>query len=408
MATAERGETGGKLWVSYPSPDQFCDAYRRDLAYGALFVPTTDPPARGTVVSVTLHFAFSAGQVEFEAEVVTVVPAAMASTGAKPGVAVRLQEPVSELRQRLEDATVLLLPAVDELPPDSRRGAARFAARAIVVLEVDGRHYPAETVDVSYNGMLALLPGVDLGEGTEARAVLMHPGSGEELTLEARVVNQTRCEHGVMAVGVEFRYAMDRVDAVTEFLDRLRAFHVAEKLASVAGSLSETPLEVVMETFSSASNAGTLVLKGGDDEGKIVYRDGEILSATTGLVSGIKAVGRMFTWTDASFEFYPRIEPIDGDAEPIPLHSVILAAAVERDELARLPLVGLDPNSTFSVHEERLTAVKAELGELRCAIAENAGMGFPLAALLDILTASDASVMKALADLLEAGVLSFE
>jgi Tfp pilus assembly protein PilZ len=391
--------------VSWATPEEFREAYARDLIHGALFVPTRQPCAPGDAVRVTLQLAFCAGRLDLDAEVVTAVSPAMSRTGATPGVSVRIAEPVGELRRRLEQSSGMILPEADEPTPDDSRRSPRFPARAAVVLEVAGRHFPAETVDVSYNGMLALLGGVDLGEDTEARVILTHPGSGAQLAVEGRIANQTRCNHGVMAIGIQFHYAMERIEEMTRFIDELRGFHRARKLASISGSLRETSLETVLETFSAVSSEGTLVLTRRDDEGKVAYRDGEILYAMTGLVSGGKALGRMFTWSDASFEFHPEVEPIDVAASALSLESAIISAAVDRDEIAHLGLDRLGPDASFRLDETRFAAVEPELDGLQRQVAENAGMGFPLAALLDILPASDAAILKTLADLIEAGIL---
>jgi Tfp pilus assembly protein PilZ len=398
---------GGRdlLRVSWATPEEFRQIYLRDLAHGALFVPTGEEHAAGDAVRVTLEFPFCAGRLEIDAEVVAVVSRGMARAGARPGISVQPSEPVGDLRRRLQGVTGLLLPEVDEPAAQGRGRHPRFPAYAAVVLESAGCHFPAETADVSYNGMLALLVGVDLGEGTELRVVLRHPGSGAELAVDARVANQTRCHHGVMALGIQFLYTVDRIDEVRHFIDGLRGFHRARELASVTGSLSETPLEAVLETFAAVSNEGTLILSRKDDEGKVAYRDGQILYAMTGLVSGSKALGRMFTWSDAQFEFHPALTLIEDAPAPLALQPAILAATVERDEVARLSLGNLGPDAVFSLDEERFAAVKSDLDPLRLEIAENAGMGFPLGAILDILTISDAAVLMALADLIEGGIV---
>jgi hypothetical protein len=393
------------LRVSWATPEEFRQIYLRDLAQGALFLATPQEHAAGDVVRVTLEFPFCAGRLELDAEVVAAVSQEMARAGARPGISVQPSEPVGDLRRRLEGVTGLLLPEIDELVPRGPARNPRFPACATVVLESAGCHFPAETVDVSYNGLLALLVGVDLGEGTELRVVLMHPGSGAELAVEARVANQTRCHHGVMALGIQFFYTVDRIDEVRHFIDDLRGFHRARALASVTGSLSETPLEAVLGTFAAVSNEGTLILSREDDEGKVAYRDGQIVYAMTGLVSGPKALGRMFTWRDAQFEFRPELTMIEHVPAPLDLQPAILAATVERDEVARLSLGDLGPDAVFSLDDERFTAIKGDLDPLRLEIAENAGMGFPLGAILDILTVSDAEILMALADLIEGGIV---
>jgi Tfp pilus assembly protein PilZ len=393
------------LRVSWATPEEFRQIYLRDLAQGALFVATRQEHSAGDAVRVTLEFPFCAGHLELDAEVVLAVSQEMARAGARPGISVQPSEPVGDLRRRLEGVTGLSLPEVEDRVPRGPARNPRFPAWAAVVLESAGCHFPAETADVSYNGLLALLVGVDLGEGTELRVVLMHPGSGAELSVEARVANQTRCHHGVMALGIQFLYAVDRIDEVRHFIDDLRGFHRARALATVTGSLSETPLEAVLETFAAVSNEGTLILSREDDEGKVAYRDGQIVYSMTGLVSGPKALGRMFTWTDAQFEFRSELMLIEYMPAPLELQPAILAATVERDEVTRLSIGDLEPDAVFSLDDERFTAVKGDLDPLRLEIAENAGMGFPLSAILDILTVSDAAVLMALADLIEGGIV---
>jgi hypothetical protein len=173
----------------------------------------------------------------------------------------------------------------------------------------------------------------------------------------------------------------------------------------VTGSLADSPLETVLDTFAGAVPAGTLRLARGPEEGVIAYRDGEILHASAGLTSGAKALGRMFSWTDAEFAFQPGIEPVDTGQPPLPLESALLAASVERDELARLDVRRLDADATFAVDKERLAAIESSLDPLSRALVENAATGFPLATLLDIMPESDARIYQSLAALVDAGAL---
>jgi hypothetical protein len=262
--------------------------------------------------------------------------------------------------------------------------------------------------DVSYNGMLALLPSVDLGDVADLRVAIEHPGSGEKIELDAQIANQTRCDDGVMAVGVRFVYELDRIDEVARFIDSLRSFHHARSLATVTGSLADTPLETVLETFASVSESGTLCLRRGDERGKIAYQQGEIFYVAMGLLSGTKALDRLFTWNDAQFEFRPEVEPMDGIRGCLPLAPAVLAAVVARDELAQIDLSGFDLDETFAIDDERLAAVASILDEIGREVTENARMGFPLGAMLDMLACSDARIYKTVGELIEAGVLRIE
>ena len=401
-------EEAASLSVIYKTREEFQEVFARELLSGAVFVATLDRLPAGRRARITVDLLFCAVRLELEGEVVASLPAPIAGAGAAPGISVQLSEPPEELRQRIEQLSgIQLLETHPHTAPFSRV-EPRFPASAPVLLEVDGRRLSAETGDVSYNGMLALLQGVDLGVETELRLWIEHPRTGEKLELDARVVNQTRCDNGVMAIGVQFVYDLERIDEVARFVDDLRSFHHAQTLATVSGSLVDTPLEVVLETFASASNAGTLRLTRGDDEGKIAYQDGEIVYATVGLVSGAKALGRLFTWVDAQFEFRPEVEPMEGARGRLPLTPAILSAAVARDELARLDLSDLTPAAMFKVDTDRLDAVAPTLDDLGRKIAEEALMGFPLGTLLDMIPNTDADIYKTIAELIEAGILQFE
>jgi len=86
----------------------------------------------------------------------------------------------------------------------------------------------------------------------------------------------------------------------------------------------------------------------------------------------------------------------------------VLSAVVARDELENLDLNGFDANQTFIVDIDRLEAVSSTLDEAGREIAENARMGFPLGAILDMLSYSDARIYKTVTELIEAGVLRIE
>ena len=396
------------LSVIYKTREEFQEVFARELLSGAVFIPTLDRLSAGRRARITVDLLFCAVRLELDGEVVASLPAPIASAGVAPGISVQLSESPAELRQRIEEMTGIQLL---EIPPQSAsfpRVEPRFPASAAVLLEVNGRRLSAETGDVSYNGMLALLHGADLGLETKLKVQIEHPRTGEKLELDARIVNQTRCDNGVMAVGVQFVYELERIDEVAHFVDDLRSFHHARALATVSGSLEDTPLETVLETFSSASNAGTLRLTCGDDAGKIAYQEGEIVYATVGLVSGAKALGRLFTWIDAQFEFRPEVEPMDGARGRLPLTPAILAVAVARDELARLNLSDLTADVMFAVDPDRLDAVEHTLDDLSQKLTENTDMGFPLGTLLDMIPSTDADIYKTITELIEAGILRIE
>jgi len=243
------------LSVDYPARDEFEAAFARELFGGAVFVPTLDRLPDGQQVCVKFNLQFCETHFELDGEIVASLPAPIASTGAAPGVSVQFREPPAELRERIERASGIQLRATPPLDIDFPRAEPRYFVQAPVLLEIQGRRLSAEMGDVSYNGMLALLPSVDLSDVTDLRVVIEHPGSGERVEFDANLENQALCNGGVMALGLRFVYELDRIDEIARFIDSLRSFHHARSLAAVSGSLADTPLESVLETFASVSES---------------------------------------------------------------------------------------------------------------------------------------------------------
>lgn len=403
-SAAARASTS-QLAVTCASEEELRETFERELALGALFVPGSANLPRGRAVQVSLQLGFCGATLELEGEVVASLPAPLAEGEARSGTSVRLCEPPAELRRRVESACGLTLSGSDPEASDDARNTDRFPARTSIRIEAAGGCFFGETADVSYGGALVLLRDANLDPHEQVRLRIQHPTSGETLELSGRVAHQGPCDHGLTAAGLQFLYDLERCDEVARFVDALRSFHHARSLATFSGSLADTPLETLLETLSHASTAGTLLLADGERSGKIAYRDGELLNATAGLVSGLKALGRMFCWANARFEFEPLVEPSDEAETRVPLASAILAGAVQRDELACLDLASIDPDTSFSIDSGRLAALAPKLDDLARELCENADMGFPVAALVDMLTASDARIYATILELRDAGIL---
>lgn len=299
-------------------------------------------------------------------------------------------------------------PQAHPAAPAPARRDPRFPARASVEIEARSERILAETADIGCGGVLVLLRGVQLDPDEPLRLRIQHPTSGETLELPGRVANQTHCDDQLTAVGVRFLYELERSDEVARFVDGLRGLRGSGPSAPLSGSLEEATLEDVLETVANASRAGTLRLQRGRQQGRITYREGDLLSASVGLVSGLKALGRMFCWKDARFEFQPLVEPGGAEETPMPLHGAILAAAVQRDEVDHLDLGCVGPGTAFAVDTDRLAALAHELDPLALELCENAALGFPVDVLLDMLAASDARILATLLELLEAGILGID
>ena len=230
-----------RLAVCYDTPAALLDAFERELIHGAVFVSTPDVHAPDTHARVVLELPFCEARIELGGQVVAPRPAPLSELA--PGVSLRLDGAPAELRQRLVEASGVYLPEPDPTPPGKTIRAPRFEAIVPVEVEVDGRHFLGETANLSYNGVLALVPGADFANGTSLHLRLARSSDGAALELDGKVANQMPCDSGVRALGVQFLYELDRFEEVSRFVDTLRSLNHSRTLAIESGSLRDVPLE---------------------------------------------------------------------------------------------------------------------------------------------------------------------
>lgn len=73
----------------------------------------------------------------------------------------------------------------------------------------------------------------------------------------------------------------------------------------ITGSLSQIPLVDLLQVFGIHKREGTIRVESSGRVGEILLRDGSIISAREGRVEGEKALFRLLTWQEGTFEFTP-------------------------------------------------------------------------------------------------------
>lgn len=74
------------------------------------------------------------------------------------------------------------------------------------------------------------------------------------------------------------------------------------------GSLKELPLPDIIQLVSVSGKTGVFVLQGPSQTGQIYLKDGEIVHAVVGSVSGEDAVYELAIWQEGHFEFNAKVE----------------------------------------------------------------------------------------------------
>ncbi len=412
----DSGETllqGRRLVVRFATLAAFQAEYRRNIGNGGIFVETAEEFELREVVGVVLDLVFSDAVVQLEGEVVQCVRPELSRAGGTPGVAVQFLEAAEEVRRRL-GALAALPPAptfagTAERPQDTRRAErapARIAAR---VAAKDGTRR-ARTANLSASGALVSLKGTPLPQGTSVKVALVHPTTGEELTLRGTVVRHEPEPAGTTAHGIRFDDTYPGDDSLRSFVDSVRRADHARRLAAITGPVETVGLPNLLQMFSSSTERGMLMVARGAEEGLIAFERGSLCLARLGRVRGTKALARMFAWPQATFEFHTRPEDLPDDAradEPVPMYGAVMEAVAQMDELGRIDRTRLADAARLAVDGARVAPDDDALDKAEAAILDLLGAeGATVGAILDALPQPDFEILRALLALLDAGSLA--
>jgi hypothetical protein len=107
----------------------------------------------------------------------------------------------------------------------------------------------------------------------------------------------------------------------------------------MSGTLSEIPLPDLLQLFTSNKKSGAIELRRDEDVGRIHLRRGLVVHGTINEnadLPPLKAIYRLLTWEDGTFEFGPPddrefLEPLD-----LPIEAILLEGMRQIDEMRRL------------------------------------------------------------------------
>jgi hypothetical protein len=328
----------------------------------------------------------------------------MAQVGATPGVAVQFAGSVQEIRSQL-DALVIACGAPIPQPADSgRRRQPRVAARVPARIEAEGQGITGHTRNLSRSGALVAVQGEGPPVGERVRLTLEHPTSGEEMRVEARVARQIQTAGAVSALGIEFETPAGRRVEVERFVENVQTAEHTRRLGGIRGAISSLGAQDLVHMFGSSAQVGTLIFHHGEDEASVGFEAGVLRYARLGPATGMKALVRMLGWKEGTFEFQARLDPVPNPEAPLPLEAALLDAVRQIDEGNRV-----DRRRFPTDARPRVTEAPTDLkGKTVEAVLDLARAGFNVQRILDVIPEPDPEIYAALAQLLDAGAISFE
>ncbi|MBW2666796.1 MAG: DUF4388 domain-containing protein [Deltaproteobacteria bacterium] len=402
----DHASTSWQLSLRFDEATAFREEFESNIAAGATFVATPESYLPKQAVGITLDLAFCRKRICFPAVVVAVVEPALADlANSAAGVSVRFLDSSSELKDRLEAVTGIDLSTGALRNRSERRARARSRSDSDIVLTTPTETFSGTTANISYAGVLAMLPMTSIPAGTEVRVELSNPMVELDLTVDGRIIHSRRCDGGMIAHGIQLQYPAERIDEVMAFIEFLQSFDRARRLAIVSGSIDAGGLCAILDLFAQTAPAGTLAVTNGEENGRIVFSENYLLLCTAGMASGLKALARLFLWTDGRFEFHHDLQLADSPDDPQPLEAAMMTASVQIDELRRIGLDTFQFDDTFSLATDVDPGVREKLSETEAEVLDYVGDGFSIGVICDMVAALDADIYKALVALLDQGAI---
>lgn len=430
-----------RLRIRFESPERLREEFERNIANGGIFVPSeADFSIRqNIVVEIELGYTDAArGSLSLDGEIVHRIPPEMASSGVVPGVAVQFEASADQLRQHFapllgEIATIAI--SNEDTKGKKRRGAKRRSVRIpIRVMPQSSPPFEATSRDLSTTGILISVGEVVLPLDEVVRICLWHPSGESSVEVDGKVVREVKNKKGrIAAVAVAFdrNQASDR--RVYEIIEALSKAGHRSRLGGISGSIADLGLANLLQMFGSSAPMGTVVCESDGEQGWVAFAEGALLEAKLGALRGHDALVTMLDWPDGRFEFEANAdEKLLKTAKRRPLTGAILEAvcaidereaanpndgddATQTDSAERAMVMSggdespapqvLGPESVFEVDTALEASVRASLGKADEAVLDLVRTGLSVSKLLEIIPEDEATVYRALEELVESGVL---
>ncbi|MDP7572373.1 MAG: DUF4388 domain-containing protein, partial [Myxococcota bacterium] len=235
--------------------------------------------------------------------------------------------------------------------------------------------------------------------------VLVLPDSGECMGVGGVVVRQARSEGAVSAVAIEFEPRDGEESALRHFVEAVQTSEHARRIGGITGDLTELGVGNLLQMFASGSQAGTLTLRRGEREGIVGFEGGLLRFVRAGPVAGMKALVRLLSWNEGSFEFHTRLDPVEGMAEPRMLDAALLEALTLMDEDRHAGPHPLDSKARPRLADESCAA-EEPLTKTEAAVLDLVRAGSSVERMVAVLPEPDPLIHRALAVLLDRGTIA--
>ena len=197
-----------------------------------------------------------------------------------------------------------------------------------------------------------------------------------------------------------------RVHLIFQRMRKTQESALLKGTRALSGSTRDMGLPDLLQMFALNQKTGLLrISRVGLLPGRIAVKDGKIIRAELGPLTGEKALYRLLKWPDANFEVAPLMDEKQDPSLPASIEELLMEGMRQLDELARLeteqPLAGKRLKLKNRPAESELSPREAEL---LAALAKSED----LSTLLDSVAWTDFEIYRMTAYFLRKGVIIAE
>ncbi len=215
------------------------------------------------------------------------------------------------------------------------------------------------------------------------------------------VVRHIRGDGDECSLGIRFAPSAE----TERFVEGIQSVEHTRRIGGISGAIAELGVVNLLQMFAATAPAGTLTLQSGEHEAVIGFEGGLLRFVRLGVVSGPKALARLVSWSEGSFEFHAHLDAVEPLEAPLSLEAALLAAVIEQDESGRRDRHCFSEDATPQV--TGALAAQDDLSKVEAAVLDLARAGFTVRRIVDFIPELDSEIYRALESLSDRGAISF-